>query len=342
MTTSPGDLDLFRRQKVMPLTGLSGNDVGISPDEEHLKGGGYHVGEQDIQQIGRWLKDYSTRQGRDRNSPKSNWACAMDIGDDWPNGGRAAWLRFNNLLVARMRASDPELVALRAVNFSPDGTARKRYDSLHPEDGIINSTDSVYMHTHLEWWRDTVNSALRARSLVRIGQLIELAINNKPFPAGEDDEDMGQTLTGVVPAYTEYTDAQGKSKARGYTIAPGLIEAGLANPRPGWLNLIGDGYGEKFAIRLLVTDGVKDANGNVNWTSVFKDPKDTANYGRTEFQFGSGERFNVSLPKGTTAITIGWRAIDSLGHVVPVDLPSGLRPNPHTLAWSIELGAIIK
>lgn len=184
MTSAPVDLGAFRTGAVIPKTGLSGDAVGIAPDASHLAGGGYHVGCEDIQRIGRWNTDYSTRQARDRLDG-TNDASAMDIGDNWPRGGRAGWLRFNNLLVARLRASDPELAALRAVNFSPDGTARKRYDSLHPGDGVIDSTDTVYMHTHLEWWRDTKSTAARARSLARIGQIIDAAITNTQL--GGDD-----------------------------------------------------------------------------------------------------------------------------------------------------------
>src|SRR5215213_56372 len=103
MTSSPADLDTFRTSTVIPLTGLSGNNVGIAPDASHLAGGGYHVGCEDIQAISRWNTDYSTRQTRDRLDG-TNLASAMDIGDDWPRGGRAAWLRFNNLLVAQLRA----------------------------------------------------------------------------------------------------------------------------------------------------------------------------------------------------------------------------------------------
>lgn len=183
MTAVPTDLGTFRTKVVIPLTGLSGDDVGIAPDASHLAGGGYHVGCEDIQRIGKWNTDYSTRQTRDRLDG-TNDASAEDIGDNWPHGGRAAWIRFGNLLVARMRAGDPDLAALRAVNFSPDGVVRRRYDSANPGQGVITSTDTVDSHTHLEWWRDTKGTAARARSLARIGQIIDAAITNTHL---EDD-----------------------------------------------------------------------------------------------------------------------------------------------------------
>jgi uncharacterized protein len=216
MTNAPPDLAAFRTGTVIPLTGLQGDNVGIAPDAAHLSSGGYHVGCADIQSISRWNVDYSTRQSRDRQQPNTNVSSAMDIGDDWPHGGRAAWLRFNNLLVAQLRGRDPELAALRAVNFSPDGTARKRYDSLNPGDGVINSTDSVYMHTHLEWWRDTVGTTSRARSLARIGQIIDAAIRNIPL-----EDDMGAKQDAEVSNANRY----------GWALVAGLPKVdGIYNP----------------------------------------------------------------------------------------------------------------
>jgi hypothetical protein len=187
-TVVPADL-LAWRAEGMRITGLGAIDFGIAPNADHKISGGYHCGVQDVINIGRFPEgDYSTRQQRDRVG--GNVACAVDPGDDWPNGGRSAWLRFNNLLVTQLRAKDPQLSAVRAVNFSPDGTACKRYDTLHPEAGIIASTDSVYMHTHIEFWRDTEGK--RAQSLTRLLQIMRAAVNNMPL--GDDDMDQTEQL----------------------------------------------------------------------------------------------------------------------------------------------------
>lgn len=175
-TTLPADLKQGR-ELILAETGLAADDVGALPNAAHKAGGGYHCGVQDIKNIGEYPDgDYSTRQMRDRIG--GNACAAIDVGDNWPRGGRAAWLRFNNWLVELMRAGDPELVALRAANFSPDGSLRRRYDSLHPEAGIIASTDTVYMHTHLEWWRNTAGIAARWISILRVVQVIRAAIDN--------------------------------------------------------------------------------------------------------------------------------------------------------------------
>lgn len=195
-TIAPAEL-LDHRKNVIRITGLSGDDVGLLPDPSHKASGGYHCGVQDIINIGRYPdRDYSTRQSRDRIG--GNVCSAEDIGDDWPKGGRAAWIRFNNLLVAQMIANDPELAALRAINFTPNGTARKRYDTNNRSAGIINSTDTVYMHTHLEWWRNTSGTALRARSLRQIEKIMQAAID-KPIIDDLKEKNMQILVRGFAP-----------------------------------------------------------------------------------------------------------------------------------------------
>jgi hypothetical protein len=182
------------------ITGLTGGDVGVVPDEAHMDPpAGYHVSPMGIRTAGRWDRDYSTRQSRDRLTPYSESASAWDVGDNWPNGGRAAWLRWNNKLLNGLMARDPALSALRAINFSRDGVERKRYDTLHPEMGIIPSTDTVTIHTHGETWRDTIGSAALDRTFRRIEQMARDAINNISTPqapslAQEEEHDMSNLI----------------------------------------------------------------------------------------------------------------------------------------------------
>jgi hypothetical protein len=167
VTIAPGDLKAFRTN-VMLETGLTDPvSVGIVGDDRHAASGGYHISGDDINRAGRYGTDYSTRRNRDRFLPNP-YASAVDIGDDWPRGGRNAWIRFSNLLVSHLMAGDPALAAVRAVNYSPDGRQCKRYDTANRSSGIINSTDTVTVHTHIEWWRDTAGQAVRATSLAAI------------------------------------------------------------------------------------------------------------------------------------------------------------------------------
>jgi len=174
MTTEAPDDLLALRDQVIELCGFTDpNDVGIDGDPAHAARGGYHISGDDINAAGKFSSDYSTKRSRDHFLPNP-YACAMDIGDDWPRGGRAAWLRFNNLLAPALVAGDGALATVRALNFSPDGTTKKRYDSANPSDGIITSTDDVNIHTHIEWWRNTRED--RQESILRILQFIKQAI----------------------------------------------------------------------------------------------------------------------------------------------------------------------
>lgn len=162
------------------ITGLGAAEAGSLPDKNHLENGGYHVGPDDIRRIGRWLLDYSTRQARDKIG--GNDSSAFDIGDDWPNGGRPAWLRWNNLLLAGLVNRDPALTAVRAINVSRDGVERKRFDTLNRSAGLIATTDGVTYHTHGETWRDQAGTPALDRAFRRIEQMADAAIRNVPLP----------------------------------------------------------------------------------------------------------------------------------------------------------------
>jgi len=192
VTNAPADL-LSLRATVQRLTGIGDpNSLGIVGDGLHEHTGGYHEGRDVLSAIGRYHpgapagslnEDYSVRLSRDRAGLTNN-ASAMDIGFDWPKGGNAAWLRFNNLLVAHLHGNEPSLAAIRATNYSPDGRTRLRTDR---ENGWAteNSTDTVDVHTHLEWYRDT--EGRRQASFNRLAQLIQAAITNMPAPLGGGD-----------------------------------------------------------------------------------------------------------------------------------------------------------
>lgn len=180
MSESPADL-LGLRGRLAEETGLPSGDIGIVADEGHLTNGGYHCGAFDLRRIGAVTRDdYSIRQTRDRTvysgdlAAGRNNASAMDVGDDWPRGGRAAWIRFNKLMRAQLGANDPALAAVRGMNFSPDGTLKRRFDCLTHQE--TSSTDTVTWHTHIEWWRDTIGG--RANSINRIVQIAVAARDN--------------------------------------------------------------------------------------------------------------------------------------------------------------------
>ena len=181
MSNAPTGLLAFRRA-VMSVTGLGAAEVGIVGDGAHARTGGYHEGRDVLVSIGRYHpgdqyigaagEDYSARLRRDRTGLTDD-ASAVDVGDNWPRGGRAAWLRWNRSLVAALHAGDQALAPVRAVNYSPDGTARKRTDREHGW-SVIDSTDSVNIHTHVEFYRDS--EGRRQACLDRLVALMGAAI----------------------------------------------------------------------------------------------------------------------------------------------------------------------
>lgn len=186
MSDAPASL-LATRSHLLAETGLPGGDIGIAADGSHLKSGGYHCGAFDLRSIDAIADDdYSIRQPRDRAQYWSdlgngnNWASALDLGDDWPIGGRAAWIRFNNMLRTQLAIRDPALSCIRGINYTPDGTTKRRYDCLtHVES---SSTDTVTWHTHIEWWRDT-NGAPQVRDncTLRLRAIAHSAITGEPL-----------------------------------------------------------------------------------------------------------------------------------------------------------------
>lgn len=179
MTNAPGDL-LGLRSTLQTLTGLSAVDVGIVGDAAHARSGGYHIGRSGLQAAGVWSTDYSVRLQRDRNGCTES-ASAVDVGAGWRQG-RATWLKWNNLLANALRANDPALTAVRAINYSPNGTLKWRIDR---EYGwrTDSSADTVDIHTHIEWYRDT--EGRRQQSLDRIAALAQQAITGQVAPMGE-------------------------------------------------------------------------------------------------------------------------------------------------------------
>lgn len=238
------------------ITGLGAVEVGVAPDPAHLATGGYHVGPADIRAIGRWDTDYSTRQPRDRIG--GNDASAWDIGDDWPKGGRAAWLRFNNLLVQQLQAGDPALAAMRATNFSPDGTARRRYDTNNRGQGVIASTDTVYMHTHGEMWRDQAGTAALDVAFRRIEQIAEAAIANQP---------LGADMADITPADTNLWTMARRVEALFKNLPATIADPGMPS-QPNVLYATLTGLVSQVAAMRTVLETVLAQGGNVDTATI--------------------------------------------------------------------------
>jgi hypothetical protein len=234
MSNAPPDL-LDLRAQLASVTGVPAADIGIAADPSHLTSGGYHCGGLDLRAINAvGSNDYSIRQPRDRAyysweiAHGSNLASAMDLADDWPRGGRAAWLRFNNSLRALAGAGDPDLAAVRGFNYSPDGTTKRRFDCLTHQES--SSSDTVTWHTHIEWWRDTVAQVVRRTSINRLVEIATAAINNTKV--GSMAEWTQKQINDLV--YTTTGSAQGPVHTNFATIKANLavIMAAVGQPFP--------------------------------------------------------------------------------------------------------------
>jgi cell division protein FtsI/penicillin-binding protein 2 len=235
-----------RRVGIGPLSGMARNmglggrydlpfpsqPFGTVPDAAHTSG--YDVSPRRIRAAGPWDSDYSTRQARDRTSPDSDYCSAFDIGDDWPNGGRAAWLRWNNLLLRGLQGADPALAAVRAINVSRDGRERKRYDTANRGQGLVDSTDPVTSHTHGETWRDTIGTAALDRAFRRIEAMAEAAIANRPLTAAE--EPIVPTLSTANANAGENIEAQISALLKLEPVKVGSLPAGNVK------GMIGEAY----------------------------------------------------------------------------------------------------
>jgi hypothetical protein len=207
-TNAPNDLKAFRTDVMAECGFTNPGEVGITGDPAHARRGGYHISGNDIRAAGRFDSDFSTKRTRDHFLPNP-FASAVDIGDDWPRGGRAAWLRFNNNVLYEMIHHPGVLTTVRAINCSTDGSNKKRYDKANASQGVINSTDTVTIHTHLEFWRDTNGTAARAADLDRLIAHIRTARDGTPLDDGASTE--GDDMFLRTPNGSIYLAAGGKT-----------------------------------------------------------------------------------------------------------------------------------
>lgn len=192
-TEAPADLKSLRAA-VMHETGITDVvEVGIVGDVAHAARGGYHISGDDINRAGRFGSDFSTKRARDHFLPNP-FACAVDIGDDWPRGGRAAWLRFGNNVAWELIHTN-EMPSIRAINYSPDGSLRWRIDR-QTAWRTESSNDTVDIHTHIEWYRDTEGQ--RQQCLDRIAALAQQAITGQLAP---QEDDVSAHLESVMEAW---------------------------------------------------------------------------------------------------------------------------------------------
>lgn len=200
MTNAPSDL-LTVRAQVMALTGLTDPaDVGIVGDGLHARTGGYHEGHDVLAELGVLGSDYSVVEYTRDQAGLTDSASAMDISLAWPNGGRAAAIRWNNLLVADLLAGTPGTEGVRAINYTPDGTTRLRRDKRYAL-AAQDSSDSVDIHTHLEFWRDTEGARAGGFAELLLRRIREAITGIDPGAPTTTGDDMPQDSGELGPGF---------------------------------------------------------------------------------------------------------------------------------------------
>ena len=169
MTTAPPDL-LALRHSITLLTGVTdASALGIVGDDAHGKG--YHLGVASIKARGNYpANDYSTLQTRDRVG--GDYASGLDVTLSWPNGGRAAALQWSRSVAAAVKAG--QLPYVSEINWLNEAGQKRRYTVHNGQE--VSSSDTVDVHTHFGFWRDTEGK----RSFTSLLSLMASAIGGTP------------------------------------------------------------------------------------------------------------------------------------------------------------------
>lgn len=144
------------RAFLMPLTGLAAISLGIVGNAAHKSG--YHLGRDRIfGPDGEGDTDYSVKSERD-HAFVTNAASAMDI------GSFDRLREMSKFIVAQGQANAPDTRDIREVIFSPDGTRVLRWDRQRGfmSEPTEEGDSSHRTHTHVSWYRDSVDRDKRA------------------------------------------------------------------------------------------------------------------------------------------------------------------------------------
>jgi hypothetical protein len=304
MTYAPNDL-LVVRNYFTGKTGLDAVSLGIVGDPAHAATGGYHEGKDDLERVGVFGSDYSTTSSRDYIYC-TNAASALDVGLYW-NQGYGAAVSFSNWIAGLLKSGDPRLRDLRGMNYTPDGSNKIRIDRLYNNFQATSSSDSVDIHTHFEFFRDS--DGRRANDDNFLG-VVKQYFGDLPAPATDEDEDMGASFGPIEINKAEVTSL---------CIPP--VAAGAADPRLAWLNVCNDTFGAKYGLRIWW------CNGGGGWAGL------APNNGIAICE--SGKRYSWSIPTGAACLTVSR---------VPINdgTEAGGVPYAGHLTLCVERGPVIK
>ena len=180
MTFNPPDLVAVQGD-VQALIHISFGSLGILGDTDHVEGGdSYHLGKDQLSAHASYSR---TESPRDKHP--TNAASAFDIGNGWRLGGASdtaakklaqkAFLRFNGIYVAALKAKVNGTEDIREIIYTPEGKTVKRLDVL----GIRTTGDDRHLtHTHTSFFRDSEGRRAGAYRTLLLG-LIRQAISEE-------------------------------------------------------------------------------------------------------------------------------------------------------------------
>lgn len=213
----------------------------------------------------------------DANTPVGDYACAIDIGADWP--ASREWLQW---LIAEIR--EDRITGIFEVIGSFDGEDVRYWSdsSGWQQEGVPYQGTGHDTWMHVAIYRST---ALEDHKI--------LAGWTATGYGNAGDDDMPQGIGPLqIPASPH--------GHRSYSIWP--VNQGSAGFGPAWLSIWGDFFGRKAAIRLALSDG------NGNW-SLEGTPPGPGEDPRIFLE--SGKKFVLQLPTGIQGLSITRVPVDA-------------------------------
>jgi len=255
--------------------------------------------------------DYSTQGSKNQGGNGDN-CCGWDLtpGVWGTSDNRRKMIEITKRLRAAARANDPRLAAYYEFAGTEDGS---HVVTFYAQGG---EAKDPFDSSHLDHVHGSKFRSMADNDDTGVGDII-LGIGG----VGEDDE-MGSTyIGGIVPFDANPDDP--------FNVNVGIVEAGIADPRPAWLEFTNDGPGD-YAVRVVWTTG-----DNVYHTLNFADV--VGNFGYDGTVFKKGVRGWVQLPDACVSLAMYRKAVKD-GRPVPPTTDNPIKGR--YVGFAIERGAV--
>jgi hypothetical protein len=232
VTFNPPDLVAVQGD-VKALIHIALGSLGILGDTDHVEGGdSYHLGKDQLRADASYSR---TESPRDKHP--TNAASAFDIGDEWRLGAvndaaakkraQKAFLRFNNIYVAALKAKAGGTADIREIIYTPEGTTVKRLDVL----GIRTTGDDRHLtHTHTSFFRDSEGRRAGAYRTLLLGLIRQAISEEDGFMATVRQQDWDALIwrvEGLAAGRDKAAGGPTKGKPIGLTVRLETVERKL-------------------------------------------------------------------------------------------------------------------